>query len=270
MKLTVLVDNHTSIDHYYLGEPGLCYYIEDEDSRFLLDTGYSDIYIENARRLGIDLSNLDTIVLSHGHNDHTGGLPAYFEHFHNPGLKIIAHPGALSEKQFDGENIGITLSEMTLIENSQLILTKAPYKVSPNFTFLGEIPQLTDFEPRKAIGTTSGGGCGDASDFLFDDSALVYTTPEGIYIVTGCSHSGICNIVEHAKSVTGDSRVLGIIGGFHLFKLGEQVDRTIQYFKDNHIESLLPCHCTSFRVRAAIHQAVPLKREVGVGLTLEW
>lgn len=71
MKLTVLVDNHTTIDHYYLGEPGLCYYIEDEDSRFLLDTGYSDIYIENARRLGIDLSDLDTIVLSHGHNDHT-------------------------------------------------------------------------------------------------------------------------------------------------------------------------------------------------------
>lgn len=134
MKLTVLVDNHTSIDHYYLGEPGLCYYIEDEDSRFLLDTGYSDIYIENARRLGIDLSDIDTIVLSHGHNDHTGGLPAYFEHFDNPGLKIIAHPEALSEKQFDGENIGITLSEMTLLENSQLILTKAPYKVSQNFT----------------------------------------------------------------------------------------------------------------------------------------
>lgn len=224
MKLTVLVDNHTSIDHYYLGEPGLCYYIEDEGSRFLLDTGYSDIYIENARRLGIDLSLIDTIVLSHGHNDHTGGLPAYFEHFDNPGLKIIAHPEALSEKQFDGENIGTT-------------------------------------------GRESGEG---ESDFLFDDSALAHTTPDGIYIVTGCSHSGICNIVEYAKKVTGDSRVLGIIGGFHLFKLDGQVDRTIQYFLDNHIERLLPCHCTSFRVRAQIHQAIPLKREVGVGLTIEW
>ncbi len=77
---------------------------------------------------------------------------------------------------------------------------------------------------------------------------LVYTTPEGIYIVTGCSHSGICNIVEHAKRVTGDSRVLGIIGGFHLFKLGETVDQTISILKTDDIESLLPCHCTSFRV----------------------
>ena len=74
MKLTVLVDNNTYIDQYYLGEPAVSYYIEDEGARVLLDTGYSDIFLSNAEKMGIDLSRLTHIALSHGHNDHTGGL----------------------------------------------------------------------------------------------------------------------------------------------------------------------------------------------------
>lgn len=268
MKLTILVDNHTSIDHYYLGEPGFCCYIEDEGTRFLLDTGYSDIFIENARRLNIDLEKLDAIVLSHGHNDHTGGLKAYFKQFKNPKLKLIAHPRVLLKKQFNDESIGMDINEKTLHENCQLILTKVPFQISKNFTFLGEIPQLTDFEPRKAIGTLDSGCCG--SDFVMDDSALAYKTEKGVYIVTGCSHSGICNITEQAKTVTGDNKVLGILGGFHLFKVDYQVKQTIRYFNDNNIPLLMPCHCTSFRVRAEIHNAIPLKYEIGVGLSLEW
>lgn len=74
MKLTVLVDNNTYIDQYYLGEPGVSYFIEDCGIRILFDTGYSDVYVRNAKKMGIDLSELDAVVLSHGHNDHTGGL----------------------------------------------------------------------------------------------------------------------------------------------------------------------------------------------------
>ena len=75
MKLTVLVDNNTFIDKYFYGEPGLCFYIEDGTERILLDTGYSDLFIRNAKKLGIDLSSLTKVVISHGHDDHTGGLP---------------------------------------------------------------------------------------------------------------------------------------------------------------------------------------------------
>ncbi|MEG0378364.1 MAG: MBL fold metallo-hydrolase, partial [Eubacterium sp.] len=112
MKLTVLVDNHTScyIEPYYLGEPGLCYYIEDEGTRFLWDTGYSDIFIKNAQKMKIDLSTIDAIVLSHGHDDHTHGLKHYFETFDNPHLKIICHPDALSKKWIEGKEFGINLS----------------------------------------------------------------------------------------------------------------------------------------------------------------
>ena len=94
MKLTVLVDNHTYIDRYYLGEPAVCYLIEDGDRVILLDAGYSDVFIENAARMGIDLGHVTDIVLSHGHNDHTGGLPAFFARFTQP-VRLYAHPGAL-------------------------------------------------------------------------------------------------------------------------------------------------------------------------------
>ena len=77
MQLTVLVDNNTLIDRYYLGEPGVAYYLEDGDVRILFDVGYSDIFLRNAQALGIDLSRLQQVVLSHGHNDHTRGCLLY-------------------------------------------------------------------------------------------------------------------------------------------------------------------------------------------------
>lgn len=75
MKLTVLMDNHTEIDVYHLGEPAVSYWLEADGKRFLFDTGYSDAFLKNAKAMGIDLTTADAILLSHGHNDHTGGLP---------------------------------------------------------------------------------------------------------------------------------------------------------------------------------------------------
>lgn len=79
MKLKVLVDNNTYIDQYYCGEPAVSYYIEDEDTSFLFDVGYSDLFIRNSNALGIDLQNISSIVISHGHDDHTGGLKYYLD-----------------------------------------------------------------------------------------------------------------------------------------------------------------------------------------------
>ena len=106
-------------------------------------------------------------------------------------------------------------------------------------------------------------------DYVMDDTALVYKSEEGLYIITGCSHSGICNIVEYAKKICKDNRVLGIIGGFHLFELTERVEKTIDYLNKNDLRELYPCHCTSFAVRAEIHKALSVK-EVGVGLEINW
>ncbi len=83
MKLKVLEDNNTFIDQYYLGEPAVSYYIEDEDVKILFDAGYSEAFIKNAKSMDINLEELNKIVISHGHNDHTGGLKYLFKSIDN-------------------------------------------------------------------------------------------------------------------------------------------------------------------------------------------
>ncbi|WP_315073558.1 MBL fold metallo-hydrolase [uncultured Clostridium sp.] len=268
MKLKVLVDNNTYIDQYYCGEPAVSYYIEDGNVRLLLDVGYSDLFLKNADALGIDLKKLNTIVISHGHDDHTRGLKYYFEQNSNSNISIIAHQDTFKEKIMGNLKICSPILKDELKEKCNLILSKEPKKISENLIFLGEIPKMNDFENRKPIGKQAEGKI-LVDDYVMDDTALAYKSENGIYIITGCSHSGICNIVEYAKKVCNDNRVLGIMGGFHLFEVNEQVNKTINYLKQNNIKELYPCHCTSFAVRAEIHKILPVK-EVGVGLEINW
>lgn len=268
MKLKVLVDNNTYIDAYYLGEPAASYYIEDGDEKLLLDVGYSDVFMRNASAFGIELDKVNHIVISHGHDDHSKGLKYYFEKYNGDNKTIYGHPDTFREKQIDGLKICSPLLEAELRQCCQLRLTKEPVRVTNNLIFLGEIPSSNDFEKRSPIGEQLVEGEW-VPDNLYDDSALVYSGKEGIYIITGCSHSGICNIIEYAKKVTGQSRVLGVIGGFHLFEVDERVRKTIAYFKNNNIKEVYPCHCTSFAVRAEIHKEIPLE-EVAVGFEVEW
>ncbi len=268
MKLKVLVDNNTYIDEYYCGEPAVSYYIEDGDTKVLLDVGYSDLFIKNAEAFGIGIDQVDKIVISHGHDDHTRGLKSFFERDYGHDVSIVAHPDAFKEKKIDNLKICSPILEQELSLKCNLILSQKPLKVSQNITFLGEIPKTNSFENRKIIGKQVSGGK-STDDYVLDDTALVYKSTKGIYIITGCSHSGICNIIEYAKEVAEDNRVLGVIGGFHLFEVDEQVKKTIHYLVENNIELLYPCHCTSFAVKAEIHKSIPV-REVGVGLELNW
>lgn len=268
MNLKVLVDNNTFIDQYYCGEPAVSYYIEDEDISLLLDVGYSDLFMKNSNELGVNLENINSIVISHGHDDHTRGLKYFFEQNNKSNISIIAHPHAFKEKSLNNLKICSPILEEELKEKCNLILSKKPIKVSKNITFLGEIPQMNNFENRRAIGKqiideTS------ITDYVLDDTALVYKNENGIYIITGCSHSGICNIIEYAKKVCNDTRVLGVIGGLHLFEISDQVNKTIDYLKENNLQELYPCHCTSFSVRAEMYKSLPVQ-EVGVGLELHW
>ena len=250
MKLTVLIDNNTYIDEYYIGEPALSYYIEDENERLLFDTGYSDAFIRNAQAMNIDLSAISTLILSHGHNDHTVGI----------NYLLNQHP------DYNELHIGSPLAEKDVKKMMNLHLTKQPVKVSKNITFLGEIPMMNDFERRHAIGVIEEGE--RSEDYVMDDSAIVYQGKDGLFIITGCSHSGICNIIEYAKEVCNEQKIVGVIGGFHLFKLSERLTRTIDYFQKNGIEELYPCHCVSFKAKAEIHKSIPV-HEVGVGLKIE-
>ena len=205
MKLTVLVDNNTYIDRYYLGEPAVSYLIEDGGQTILFDTGCSGVFLENAARMGIDLCRVTDIALSHGHNDHTGGLPAFFERCAQP-VRLYAHQNALLPKRHEGQNAGSPLAVRDLPERVEARLGGSSRAIGEHTLFLGEIPRVYPFEENRAVGEaqTACGCCWEA-DALRDDTALALTLPEGVFVVTGCAHAGICNTVRYAKERTGKS-----------------------------------------------------------------
>ncbi|MCD4743205.1 MAG: MBL fold metallo-hydrolase [Desulfobacteraceae bacterium] len=276
MQLTVLVDNNTLIDRYFLAEPGLSFLIEDEDLSVLFDMGYSDIFIRNAQKMGKNLTSLDYIVLSHSHLDHTWGIEPYLRYltelaienhpFSRPAL--VAHPESLTGVSADGlREIGSLISKERLAKHFDLHLSKEPQFLTEHLIFLGEIPRTNDFEGTLPFGRKDGS---NEDDIVIEDSALVYKTPNGLVIITGCSHAGICNIIDYAKKVCKDQRILDIIGGFHLLSPPKrQLKGTISYFKNLHPTMVHACHCTDLSSKIALSSVVNIE-EVGVGLSLQY
>jgi 7,8-dihydropterin-6-yl-methyl-4-(beta-D-ribofuranosyl)aminobenzene 5'-phosphate synthase len=269
MKLKVIVDNNTYIDQYYLGEPALSFYMEEGPHSLLFDTGYSDVFLRNLAAFGIDPHSLNNIVLSHGHDDHTGGLKSLFWEVNPQNLTIHAHPETFDPKYEDSLFIGSPFSRKEMESRCTLNLSREPVEIFPGMTFLGEIPEILDFEKVSSLGIRLNQEGVREADFLRDDSALVYQGKEGLYILSGCSHRGICNTIEYARRVTGCSEVKGVMGGFHLFETDERCQKTIAYLKTLNLEQIYPCHCTSFAVKAALNKEIPVK-EVGVGMELNW
>lgn len=247
MKITVLVDNNTFTDEHFLGEPGLSYWIEADGKNLLFDLGFSDVYIKNAKKLNIDLSQTDFIVLSHGHNDHTQGLK-YFPKLIKK-TSLISHPDCLLPKYFEEEYIGSPVSYKQANEKFKYIQSKIPYFITPNIVFLGEIKEKHGFEKRKQIGSIIKNNKKEP-DLLFDDSALAVKTKNGVVVVTGCSHSGICNIVAQAEKVFCVEKVYSIIGGFHLREeYKERLEETVRVLKNEVSGSIYPAHCSDFEAK---------------------
>lgn len=268
MKLKILMDNHTEIDVYYLGEPAVSYWIETEGKAFLFDAAYSDAFLKNAGDMGIDVTKADAVMLSHSHNDHTGGLKHLMELDFQKKPVFLAHPDALLPHEWNGMDIGSPVSAEELAEQFRLKLTKEPVWLTEKLVWLGEIPRTQDFESAYAIGTVEKDG-EKTADYIVDDTALAYIGENGLSIITGCSHAGICNIIAYAKKLTGTEQVQSVLGGFHLFDMDERAEATIAHLKKEKIPELYPCHCTSFAVRAALHRECPVG-EVAVGTELEW
>ncbi len=280
MKLTVLADNNTLIDHYLTGEPGLSFLIETGGHKILFDTGYSDVFIRNAQKMEISLFDLDYVILSHGHLDHTWGLIPLVKHFTEAAIEkrqvrnpeLVAHPWCFYPKPKPPlGNSGSLLTEAEAGLWFPMKLSRTPLWLTSNLVFLGEIEQTFDFEyvdPGKRKIVMPDGRI--KPDQLRDDSALACRTPEGLVIVTGCSHAGICNIVEYARQVCGDNRVCDIIGGLHLRDPGtERLEKTCRYLGSLGLEALHACHCTSLSSKIALAGYCPV-REVGSGMQLEW
>jgi len=280
LSLTVLVDNTTLTDRYFTGEPGLSFLIETAGKKILFDTGYSGLFLTNAGKMGISLLDLDYVVLSHGHLDHTGGLVALVRHLTEATIEgmtckvpeLIAHPRCFFPKGHPPlPNNGSILDEAEVRRQFPVNLSEKPVWLTDDLVFLGEIPGRFAFEQKDPQNRTILMPDGStAPDLLTDDSALAYRSGAGLVIITGCSHAGICNITEYAREVCGEHRILDIVGGFHLLKPSpEQLQGTCGHLQLPAPAAVHACHCTSLSAKITLAGSCPI-RETGVGLQLEW
>jgi 7,8-dihydropterin-6-yl-methyl-4-(beta-D-ribofuranosyl)aminobenzene 5'-phosphate synthase len=274
MKLTILVDNTTTTRNLK-AEAGLSVYIEDRTSKVLFDTGESSLFLENARQLGINPLDNTYIVLSHGHHDHSWGLKYLLPLYTQAGETtptppvLLAHPLAFNRRVKEKQELGLHIAEETLANLFTIQKSRVPVWITDRLVFLGEINRQFTFEGTNTIGQIIKNNAAEP-DFMQDDSALVYKSTQGLVIITGCSHSGICNIVEQAKKICQDDRMVAIIGGLHLRKpSAEQLNGTIAYLSQMNVEKLYACHCTDQPSRIALAQLGNLQ-EVAVGLTLDF
>jgi 7,8-dihydropterin-6-yl-methyl-4-(beta-D-ribofuranosyl)aminobenzene 5'-phosphate synthase len=262
MRITVLTENVAG--GKLLAEHGLSYLMEIDGEKILFDTGHSDVFLKNAKILGIDIENeneIKTVVLSHGHWDHGDGLRFI------KSKKLITHRDSFSKRfgKSDHRSVGLSLSKEEIQQKFTLTETINHYQISTNLFFLGEIPRLNDFESQDTSFEFENG----EDDFVPDDSALVAVVNNELVVITGCSHSGICNICEQAKKVTGISKIKAVIGGFHLINQNRQTMETIEYFKNNQVEKLYPSHCTQLPALVAFYNSFGIG-QVKTGMILEF
>jgi len=252
MNIVTLVEN-TAGRVGVLAEWGLSILVDVDGLKVLLDTGQSTSVVHNASVLGIDLSIIDKIVLSHGHFDHTGGLRQLLSAMRKQ-VEIIAHPDIWDAKyvQRPGEKshsyIGIPFQKDELESlGASFTLTNEPLWISDNIVTTGEIPMLTDYEKIDANLYVKREGA-FRPDPLRDDMALVIKTDRGLVIVAGCAHRGIINTLRHAQKLAGVETIDTVVGGTHLFRAAEdQIELTIAELKGFGIQRLGASHCTGFR-----------------------
>ena len=258
IKLTTLSEN-TAGSVGLLAEWGISILVEVDGYKVLLDTGLDISAAYNAAILGIELSAVDRIVLSHGHRDHTGGLRHVLNAMRKR-IEVIAHPdiwAAKYSRTFSEQEqyAGIPFAREAL-ENwgASFSLTKEPVWITDNIVTTGEIPMHTEYEKiDRELLVKEGGEL--RPDPLRDDQALIIKTQMGLVVVLGCGHRGMINTVHHARKVTGVEQIRMVVGGTHLFTASrERIELTIAELKRLGVKKIGVSHCTGLPAAARLFQ----------------
>jgi len=256
IKITTLSEN--TANYGYLAEWGLSILVEIDEVTILMDTGLSFSAVHNAQLMGIDLSKINCIVLSHGHADHTGGLRDVLKV--KGDVEVIAHPDIWDAKyvQRDQQPLqycGIPFTHQELeSRGARFNLERKPVYITDNVITTGEITMISGYEEIESnlfINKDSQ----FQPDPLADDLALVINTDFGLVVILGCSHRGLINTLRHAQNLTNKQLVYAVIGGTHLFRASEErLEKTIVDLQKIGLQRLGVSHCTGFHTSARLAQ----------------
>ncbi|MDQ7838897.1 MAG: MBL fold metallo-hydrolase [Thermodesulfobacteriota bacterium] len=257
-RITILVDNQAAPG--LMSEHGLSLWIEAEDKSILFDTGQGSALAANASVLGVDLSEIDILVLSHGHYDHTGGIPQVLKV--NEKIEAYCHPGVVQPRYAirDGTPKPIQMPRESIVAINKLPAQRLhwvsqPLLLSERIGITGPIPRQTSYED-------TGGPFfldpeGRRVDPIDDDFALWIQTEDGLVICVGCCHAGLVNTLNHVRCLNKGSRVRAVIGGFHLLTASSQrIDQTLAALRSLEPDMVISCHCTGEHAVAALRDAL--------------
>jgi len=259
MKVTVVVDNSVPISAKkpFLAEHGLSLLLETDSFKLLLDAGQSSAVIHNLSLLGIHPLQLDALAISHGHYDHTGGIPHILRHRRKP-IPIYAHSQIFglrySVSGGGREHIGIPFEkEESICLGANWKLTNDPLEIAPNLWFSGSMPRKTTFEKGDTkLVVCAENGC-DCQDDIPDDTSLYYASDKGLVVIGGCSHSGLVNTLQRGFEITGQTRLAGWIGGTHLGPVSNtQQELSLTTLEQYSPDFIAANHCTGFDMMAEL------------------
>ena len=262
-------------------EHGLAHWVEvergGETRRIAFDWGLTDAsYLHNLHELALDVSGLDSLVLSHGHQDHWGGLPGFLRacrRFLRPGIAFHAgqdhflpryneragervYIGRLDREELARQDLDVrVVSEPTLVEESVLLS--------------GEVRETAAFEVIPPSLKVERDGQVIQDTFIGEQTMIANVRGRGLVVVTSCSHRGIVSICRHATRVTGVPKVHAVIGGFHLSGLAdERHEQVADAFRDMGVDHIVPQHCTGLEAAFTLYRHFPSQMVVSsVGTT---
>jgi len=252
--VTVLIENSELANNGLIAEHGLSMFIELRDKKILLDAGASGAFMKNAGLMGIDVSEADYVVLSHGHYDHAGGFEAYLDE--NTDKKIYAMKSAI-EDYYSGS--GGSVHEIGI---PKVILDK----YMDNFVLIEDITKLYEGIYLVPHSTKGLEGIGERAklyrmiedELIFDDFShelsLVIEAEEGLMIFNSCSHAGIMNILDEVRQAFPGKKLHSFFGGLHMkgkcdgevictFS-EEEIKKIVGYIEESGLERIYTGHCT--------------------------
>lgn len=260
LAITVVVEN-TAHGIGLLAEHGLAYWLEWDGRNILFDTGQGAALKSNLQRMELRPDRIDTIVLSHGHFDHTAGLADALER--DQPARVMLHPDALEKKYAknrDGTSleIGMPFPARKALRKPtvELQTSKDPAQIAEGLMTTGAVPLVNDFEqPSTRFFVDE--AC-SIPDHLPDDQSIFFEADEGTVVLLGCAHSGVINTLQHVSHLTNERPIQAVIGGMHLVDASQdRIYQTIEGLRQWDLKLLAPAHCTGMAAIVAMWNAFP-------------
>lgn len=249
-KITCIVNNNVKKNSGLKSEHGLAFWIEIGPSSMLFDTGQTEAVLShNLEMLGLKSQNAKTLVFSHAHYDHTGGLEAVLSR--NTDLTIYAHTDIFRPRYslHEGEyqSIGLSLTKAALASRAKIYLSNTPTEILPNLWTTGEILERIEPEGRSIHHFINFDGTWQPDPYR-DDLSLVLKTKKGLVVICGCCHAGLLNTLFHVEKMF-DCPIIAIVGGTHLVNVDDMyLEHVIDVFQDRYQEiKYYLNHCTGER-----------------------